>query len=262
MTRLIDINHRLFSEGNDFVDLVETDEICRIAAGGSAPSKPVVEGYSASFAVHPPTYYSLSNGVADNRRINDVLLRIGAAWEGRIVGVAEPKYGEPARDEIRRIAGLGASGIVWSPRAQGVFANDTHMADLCRFVAGLGLVSMIQTAPYSINESLTRIWHLAASCPDAPMVVLGALASWENIQTMQQNRGGPENLFYDTSGLCAARDMEGVVVAMGADRLVFGSGGRRLLAATLGIVESCSFDAAAKEAILSRNAAGLLGLRS
>jgi predicted TIM-barrel fold metal-dependent hydrolase len=255
---VVDVTHVLFSRGNDYVDFIDTNEMCRSADARSLPEHG--EGDASVFVLCPPTYYSLSNGIADNRRINDLLLGIGARSGDRVIGVAEPKYGEQTRKEIRRIAALGATGVVWSPRAQGVFADDAHMASLCEFVAGFGMISMIRTAPYSINESLARLWHLAVRCPALPLVVLGAFASWENIQTIQHNNGGPANLFYDISGIAADRDLEGTVAAIGAGRLLFGSGGHRFLRITREIVEHCSFDDGAKRAILSGNAAKLLKL--
>jgi predicted TIM-barrel fold metal-dependent hydrolase len=255
---LIDINHMMFSSGNDFVDFVDTNDICgEIAA---APFRPA-NGH-AVLCLRPPIYYSLSQGIADNRRINDRLLDIAARSEDRVFGVAEPKYGAATREEIQRIAGLGAAGVVWSPRAQGVFADDLHMAELCAFVAGLGMISMIHSAPYSINESLARVWNLATKCPSAHLVVLGAFASWENVQTIQHSRGGPANLLYDISGAAATRDIEATIAALGADRLLLGSGGGRYLHETCDLIARCTIDEEARQAILSSNSARLLQLGS
>jgi predicted TIM-barrel fold metal-dependent hydrolase len=253
---VIDLHHRIFPAGNDTVDFIATDELCREGSEGEVPQR----SPSATFALCPPIYYSLANGIGDNRRLNDRMHAIASASGNLFFGVAEPKYGEAARAELRRIAELGAAGVVWSPRAQGVFADDRQMADICSFAASLGLLSMIHTAPYSINESLVRIWHLAVKCLGIPIVVLGAFASWENLQAIQQPGGGPQNLHYDLSGLSAARDLEGTVAAMGHDRIVFGSGGPSSMAGIKAIVERAAISDAAKQAILHDNAARLLGL--
>lgn len=256
---LIDINHMLFATDDDYVEFVETDAICAGAAAALAEHGTRHEtGKPSLLALCPPTYYSLTNGVADNRRINDALLGIAARTGNRAIGVAEPKYGDAAREEIVRIAGLGAAGVTWSPRAQGVFGDDRHMAELCRFVADQGMVSLVRSAPYSINESLARLWHLATQCGRAPLVVLGAFASWENVQAMQHNAGGPANVYYDISGLSAARDLEGTVAAIGSQRLLFGSGGARFLDTARDILDRCTFAEPAKHAIRSGNAAALL----
>lgn len=260
MTDLIDLSHVLFSDQMNFVDFVETDDICSQGVGEAYRAAPEFPPHNATLNLLPPTYYSLGNGIADNRRINDTVLKIAADWKGCAFGVAEPKYGDCAREEIHRIASLGAKGVVWSPRAQGVFGNDMHMISLCRLVAELGMVSLIRSAPYSINESLMRIWDLAANCVDAPMVALGALVSWENIQTIQQKPGGPPNLLYDISGISTTRDLESVVAAVGPARVLFGSGGGRFLRSTLELVQSCAFDAGARDVILHGNAASLLKL--
>lgn len=209
----------------------------------------------ARLILTPPTYYSLANGVADNRTINDAMAAEAKTRPGtRACGVIEPKYGNVAAAELERMAAIGLSGVVWSARAQGFFANDHTLAELCRHAHSLGLVSLIHSAPYSVNEGLWRIWALAALCPGVPLVVTGGLESWENIMLARENRGGPEGVFYTLSLLSESWDLDGMVGSCGAERLLFGSGGGDPFARTLGIVERALAPAEAKEAILSRNA--------
>jgi Amidohydrolase len=206
----------------------------------------------------PPTYYSLTNGVADNRAINDALAAEAKArprW--RAMGVVEPKYGDVAAEELERMASIGLSGVVWSARAQGFFANDHSLAELCAHAHKLGLVSLIHSAPYSVNEGLWRVWALAPLCPGVPLLVTGAFESWENIMHVREHKGGPDQMFYTLSLLSESWDLDGLAGSIGADRLLFGSGGGDLFDRALGIVERSSLSAGAKDAILAGNAEAL-----
>jgi predicted TIM-barrel fold metal-dependent hydrolase len=91
-------------------------------------------------------------------------------------------------------------------------------------------------------------------------VVVGAMASWENVQAIADNRGGPDNLFYELSGLASTWDLLSLVGNSCTDRLLFGSGGPRFLASLLGLISACSLDPEDRQAILSGNAERLLGL--
>jgi predicted TIM-barrel fold metal-dependent hydrolase len=208
----------------------------------------------------PPVYYSLANGIDDDRAINDALIAAARALGSSAFGTVEPRFGEAAAAEVERLGALGAAGMVWSPRAQGLFGNDHLLAEHVRHAGARGLVSMVQAAPYSINEGLWRLWALAAQCDNAPLVVLGALESWEAIQLVRENRGGPANVFYDLSAMSEGYDLDHLFSAMGADRLLLGSGGGDGIVATLGVLERSRLPSKAREAILWRNAAGLFGL--
>jgi predicted TIM-barrel fold metal-dependent hydrolase len=258
MRRLIDINHCLFDRGNDYIGFLEIDEVEAIAAEPSAPA--AVQGFDLAPLLTPPLYYSLARGIEDDRRINDALLAAARRRGGRAFCVSEPKFGERAREEIHRVMTQGAAGIVWSPRAQGLFGNDASLAQLCRLVAELGGVSLVHSTPFSVNESLPRLWNLATQCGDIPLIIVGALASWENVQTIRASRGGPDNVFYDLSGIAETYDLEGLVGGIGPDRLLFGSGGPRFLTAVLDVIERSSIDPEAREPILSANAAMLFGI--
>lgn len=251
---IVDINRCAVRSAEEF-ELIETAGIAvRIDAALAGARDDV------SCLLTPPLYYTLTNGIADNRAINDALLAAASKRPGwRACGVAEPKYGDVAAAEIERLAALGAAGVVWSPRAQGMFGNDSSLAELCVHAAKCGLVSLIHSAPESVNEGLWRLWALAARCSGVPLVLLGALESWENIQFIREHKGGGENLFYDLSLLSESWDLDALIASLGAERLLFGSGGGDLLDRTLGIVERSAATAEAKQAILSGNAARLLG---
>ena len=254
MDGIVDINRRAVVPVDEY-ELVDSSTIAARIEVALEDARPGLR-----CLLTPPVYYSLANGIADNRAVNDALLAAAGERPGwRACGVAEPKYGAAAVQEIERLAALGAAGVVWSPRAQGVFGNDQSLAELCRHAHGLGLVSMIHSAPYSINEGLWRLWALAAQCPGVPLVLLGACESWENIQLIREHKGGGDNLFYDLSLLSESWDLDGLAGSIGAEHLLLGSGGADLFARTLGIVERSGLAAEAKQAILSGNAKRLFG---
>ena len=124
----------------------------------------------------------------------------------------------------------------------------------------MGFVAMIHSAPFSVNESLERVWSLARKCEGIPMVAVGALASWENTQAIADNNGGPANLSYDLTGLATTWDLAALVASGCTNRLVFGSGGPRFLPGLLRIADACKLDPAVREAILSGNAIRMFGL--
>lgn len=249
--KITDADFRALRVADEF-ELVDTPGIAARLRGD------LTDLPNARLILTPPSYYSLANGLADNRAINDALAKEARAQPGtRACGVVEPKYGDVAAAELERMAAIGLSGVVWSARAQGFFANDHTLAELCKHAHGLGLVSLIHSAPYSVNEGLWRVWALAAMCPGVPLVVTGGLESWENIMMAREAKGGPDGVFYTLSLLSESWDLDGMAGSCGAERLLFGSGGGDLFERTLGIVERSSLTSDAKEAILSRNAEGL-----
>jgi predicted TIM-barrel fold metal-dependent hydrolase len=256
MEQPVDVNFRALRVTDEY-ELVDSPTIgTRIAARLAE----TLDEPPALRLLTPPVYYSLANGINDARAINDALIAAARALGSSAFGTVEPRFGEVAAAEVERLGALGAAGMVWSPRAQGVFGNDHVLAEHVRNASRCGLVSMVQAAPYSINEGLWRLWALAAQCDDAPLVVLGALESWEAIQLVRENRGGPANVFYDLSAMSEGYDLDHLFSAMGAERLLLGSGAGDGLVATLGVLERSCVPSGAREAILWRNAARLFGL--
>lgn len=86
------------------------------------------------------------------------------------------------------------------------------------------------------------------------MVVVGALASWENVQAICDNGGGPENLSYDLTGLATTWDLASLARSGCISRLLFGSGGPRFLPELLRIIDACQLTPSDRDAILSGNA--------
>lgn len=246
----IDINFRAVRVADEY-ELVDSPTI------GGRITERLADAEPGPRLLTPPVYYSLTNGMDDNRAINDALVAAARGMGSRAFGVAEPKYGDAAAQEIERLASLGAAGVVWSPRAQGLFGNDAGLAGLIRHAHGLGLVSMVHSAPYTINEALWRLWNLAGQCGGAPLVILGAFESWEGIQQVRDAKGGPSDVFYDLSAMAEGYDLDHLVVSMGADRLLFGTGGGDGFAETMGVIERSAIGEQDRYAILRGNAARL-----
>jgi hypothetical protein len=253
MPGLVDVNLNPLCEPSGFIHLIGSTE----AANQLDRNTAVRAGDGDVHMLTPPLYFTLCNGIADDRRINDAMLRAASRNRALAFGIAEPKFGEATYEEIRRIGLSGSAGLVWSPRAQGIFADDASLADLCRHVAGCHMISLIHAAPYSINEALWRIWNLGRRCKDFPLVIVGAFQSWEAIQIASDGKGGPENIFYEISGLSEAHDLNSLVNAVGSGRLLFGSGGLRFQLGQHALVRASAVSSTDQEAILATNARAL-----
>ena len=223
-------------------------------------------GTDARCVLTAPTYYLLARGAQDMRAVNDFLLgeRQAGGPVAAVFGVAEPKYDHHALQELERLAAQGAAGVIWSPRAQGVFGDDALLASLCRRAHELGLRSMVRAASYSSNEALWRAWRLARYCPDMPILVSGALQNWDNAQSIAAAEGAPENIVYDTAGWTTSTDPARLLDVVGQARLLFGTAG--LCCADHAAAElerrlrQAGVSDAAVEAVMWGNAARLLGL--
>lgn len=228
------------------------------------PMLPQQEGGRALLA--PPLYYQLAAGTADVRAVNDFVLDEAEA-QGALLGAfctVEPKYGDHAVRELERVAARGAKGVVWSPRAQGLFGDDATLIALHRQAHALGLRSIFRSEPYSLNEALWRGWTMARACPEAPLIISGALGAWDNVQAIVGMKGGADNIVYDTAELAPTVSLAPLVALLGADRFLFATGGLERADTAAARVEAQLRENGAGEdvveAILWRNAARLLGL--
>jgi predicted TIM-barrel fold metal-dependent hydrolase len=184
---------------------------------------------SVRYAIVPPAFYALGQGIADTRRLNDLVRAVQDSWGKRVpaaFGVVEPHHGDAALDEIDRIAGeLRLTGIVWRHRAHGVYADVPIMTRFVERAAGHGLVPMLYGTPRSMNEPLWRIWKLAGQFPDVPIIVLGALADWDQLQHILAAPDRAPNVHYETSGFFGEPDdLAGLAQRIGPHRLVYGCG--------------------------------------
>ena len=185
-------------------------------------------GGSGQCVLSPPTYYQTAAGVESMRTVNDFVLAQARAKQeiAAAFGVVEPKYEGHAEPELERLAAAGAKGVVWSGRAQGVFVNDALMQSLCAKAHRLGLLSMFLTMPYSNNEALWRIFALSRRCPGIPVIVSGAMQSYDSAQQVIPVLDDLGDLYFDTA---AWSNSSGFVQFAGKlaekGRLLFGTGG-------------------------------------
>jgi predicted TIM-barrel fold metal-dependent hydrolase len=218
----------------------------------------------------PPTFYAWPNGLEDTRRLNDLVFAAQRADRRACpaaFGVVEPHHGEAALDEIDRVANeLGMTGLVWRHRGHGVFADVPIMAKFVARAAERALLPVFHVTPRSGNEALWRVWRLAEQFPDVPMVALGALSSWDQVEQIVSNPGRAPNLRYETSEMSEGpRVLDRLVVALGAERLLYGSGVHNLrdaevYASAHAAIAGSDLPPRTKERILWRNASELLRL--
>jgi predicted TIM-barrel fold metal-dependent hydrolase len=187
------------------------------------------EAEGVACALMPPAFYNLTNGIEDTRRLNDLVhavCRARGASAAVAIGIVEPLHGEVALAEIDRAASeLGMVGLVWRHRAQGIFVDAPIMQRLVERAAERRLVPMLHASPRSGNEALWRIWGLAERFPQVPMIVLGALTTWDDQQTIIGCGDRARNVHYDTAGFFGEpRQLGTLAERLGPHRLVFGSG--------------------------------------
>ena len=73
----------------------------------------------------------------------------------------------------------------------------------------------------------------------------------------REHKGGPDGMFYTLAHLSESWDLDALAASMGAERLLFASGGGDLFERALGVVERSSISAEARDAVLLGNAGGL-----
>jgi predicted TIM-barrel fold metal-dependent hydrolase len=231
-------------------------------ASADAPAAPAI--------LSPPPYYKLTNGLADTRRLNDLMAALVAEGGDNAVaacGTVEPHHGDAALPEIDRMAReLDLKGVVWRHRAQGIYADHPVMD---RFVARAldnGLVPMMH-ATLSTNETLWRYRKMADKFAGHRIVVLGALYEWDQKLEILAEPDAAPNLIYDTAQVTAPSIIEEMVEILGEHRLVFGSGfeyrpGPLALADSARAIEQARLSDEARRKVMAGNAAALFGLEA
>ena len=223
MTKYVDISMRIADPIDEFrlFDMARDGAAAAELYGRIAP-----RAEEGRCVLAPPLYYLLAAGAADVRAVNDHVLA-QARQDAKVVatvGVVEPKHDDEAVRELERLASLGAKGVMWSPRAQGMFSDDTRLGPLLRRAHELGLRSIFRAAAYSMNEALWRTWRLARQLPEIPIIVTGALQNYDNGQLIEAGAGGPDNVVYDTAGWTTSTNPVRMLAVLGEERLLFGSG--------------------------------------
>jgi predicted TIM-barrel fold metal-dependent hydrolase len=217
--------------------------------------------------VLPPSIYAMPEGLADTRRLND-LVAAAAARIGAIAAFAtvEPQQGDTSLEEIDRIAkDLKMVGLAWRHRLQGVYADVPVMHRFVARAAEHGLTLMLH-AGGGENEALFRVWALAEAFPQSRFIVVGALSDYDQRRQIIASPSRAPNIAYEMSRMSFHADFRPLTETLGIERLLYGSG-RPLgpsAAAELADVGLCLDGAKLtdeqRDLVMRGNAARLLGL--
>jgi predicted TIM-barrel fold metal-dependent hydrolase len=261
MTELIDVSAFVVDPGDEYRLFAFPEDA---AAASALLTRTAPPAAGAGRLIAPPVYYRLAEGAADVRAANDFILAAAAAPDVLgALGTVEPRHLEEGHRELERLARLGAVGVAWSPRAQGVMADDRLLVEACRRAHDLGLTPVIRAHPYSANESLERIRRLARACAEGPILVTGALMSWESAQAVL---AAPveANLHFDVADLTEGVPIGRLIDMLGEDRVLYGCGARTTAARCWDEwrerLDEASAPAATREKFLKGNAERLFRL--
>ena len=181
-------------------------------------------------AVIGPAYqYLMPNGVADTAKVNDRLAAFRDKHPERFpfaVGAIEPRQGEAALDEIRRIKrDLGMVGVLWHNRLQGCYVDSPWMRRCARVIIDEGMTNFVHCHQGSLLESPWRLERLAAEFPTAQFVVIDGLAGFEETELFFDICQRRENITFDTGMWTGGvGKINHVKQVLGAHRLIYGSG--------------------------------------
>jgi predicted TIM-barrel fold metal-dependent hydrolase len=174
----------------------------------------------------PGNSYAKSRGAVDAAHANDLVLQQVSRHPERFlgaVGVAEPQHGRDSLVEIERLHRLGALGLMYHPRLQGVAADDPWIRRQLQLAAELDMVVLFHTYTDSAFEAPTLMHRAFEGLDQLRLIVLDGMSSHrhtaECIQLAQQH---PQILF-DTAQVWGPFGLAHFVDEIGVERLVFGS---------------------------------------
>lgn len=97
-----------------------------------------------------------------------------------------------------------------------------------------------------------------------PVLVSGALQSWDHAQSILAAQGLPQNVLYDSAGWTTSTDPARVLAVVGPRRLLFGAGGLAATALAADQLEQALRQAGTADGVIAdvmwRNSAELLSL--
>ena len=230
-----------------------------------------MDGSGIDRAVIGPAYqYPMPHGIEDTRRLNDRLAALRDRDPDRFpfaIGAIEPRQGEAALDEVRRIKHeLGMVGIMWHNRLQGCYVDSPWMMRCVRVAAEVGLVPFIHCHHGSLLESPWRLERVAAEFPDTTIVVIDGLSGYEETELFYDIVQRRDNIVFDTGMWSGGPGkVEQVKQVMGVHRLVFGSGiysgpmssSRRI--GTVDAIDRCGLSDDEKAQVYSLNLYRIIG---
>jgi hypothetical protein len=157
---------------------------------------------------------------------NQEMIQAVRAHPDRFVGlaVANPWYGEKAKEGLTRALGEGLKGLKINATLQGHWVNDLRLDPLLELVRERGGHVYVHsgTPDYSMPF---EICDLAARHPGVNFIM--GHSGWTDIFWRQAFssaiRPGLPNVYYDPSHVCFISEIGDAIQRVGAQRFVFGS---------------------------------------
>ena len=155
-------------------------------------------------AIHGGNHMARHGKLAETRAHNDELLALAKAHATLMpIATVHPYDGDAAKQELERIAGLGARAIKLHPHTQGFDPSDPRVLSLCKRAGELGVVVLMDNANVVGGDS-QALFNLALRAPGTHFVFnhLGALdfRFW-NILPLAHTAKGlmSDNIHFDLS---------------------------------------------------------------
>jgi uncharacterized protein len=217
------------------------------------------------------TRQALQGDVAHSRAQNDALIAL-ASMHPKLVPIAtvHPYDGKAAREELKRVAGLGVRVLKLHPHTQRFDVADPRVLELVQDAGALGVVVLLDNANIIAGDS-EHLFNLAVRAPKTKFVFahMGGLnfRFW-NILALARTAKDflADNIYFDISGtvvLAADSPIEEEFVwtlrNVGIDQVLLGSDYPQFsLAQTLDALERLDLDESEKARIRYTNARRLL----
>jgi predicted TIM-barrel fold metal-dependent hydrolase len=191
-----------------------------------------------------------------NREGNDRVLGAGPRVAGMVS--VNPWFGAAGLEELDRSRTLGAVGLFLHPSRQGFLPTDAVARPVLDRAAEYGWPVMFHTETY-IHSDVLAVAEVARSYPATPFVLgFGGFADmWFDVVSAMRD---VPNLWLETS-VMLGEAVRAVVRAVGADRVLFGSGEpRNRYAAALRTLDRIGLSEPQRDPILRNNAQRLFRL--
>jgi predicted TIM-barrel fold metal-dependent hydrolase len=195
-------------------------------------------------------------GTSDHTSANDQTLALCRDHPTlRPVGVIHPRDAFTWRGEVERCLTAGVRLVQLYPEQGGWPIDSILLTQIVERLAGTGAVLMLEATPPGLP---TKVAERTAA---AGLPVIFTEARYGPLGELLPLVERYPHLMIETSRLTGPEGIERCVEAVGADRLVFGSGTARYPAwVTWQVLERAAISSEEREAIAWRNAARLLGV--
>jgi predicted TIM-barrel fold metal-dependent hydrolase len=177
--------------------------------------------------VMPAFEYSVVNGDADIRRLNDTTAQYVKENDFAVGGFAivDPfATADPVAETHRAVEELGLFGVAWHGRFQRVPSDSDLVRNVIRHAPASTKVFVIHCVAESSLEAPSRLARLAEEFPDRTFLALSSLSSHSQCEEMIRLAARHENVLLDTSSLIPlGLWLERLVHAVGSSRLLYGT---------------------------------------